>query len=272
MHNQETEAVQIISSCAVNSSFVDNDDGDSEVSSDEGELQVTEVITDPEPVKTIVPVYCKNLMGVDILPEIPEEDEIEEEKRENRQIEEMENSIRRLSQLSIKFENLIINEIKNPTFYTTSTDRQPKEQQINLLKKRSTERGYFSSNCCSPYQKYLHKRRIGTIKIFLFVRVLKPLWSTARILPFYLCLATKVTTAVTSVIYVILTPYIATCNEDESIPLTNSAESTMLLSLIAFPWLCFLVFLPWLMNSSKNKIKAIFVLGIMLLGFSTFRM
>lgn len=252
---------------------------DSSSEEEEEEFCVTELEAkkDGEPVvQAVVPVYCKNFMGVDILPEIPEEDEpeTEEEKLENRQRETMKDSIRRFSQLSAKFEDLISSELKNNEYHSaiSNVESGVQELQFDVAKKRSTIRARWRNfNCCSPYQKYLYRKRLDRTTDIFFSYFIKPLWRCLRNVSFYPCLITKVVLTITSMIYIIFIPYVAITSEHEYLPHVVSAESTMLLSLMAFPWLCFLVFLPWLINFSKSKLKAIFSLGILILGLSTFR-
>lgn len=196
-------------------------------------------------------------MGVDILPEIPEEDEIEE-KSENIPMETMKDSISQYSQLSARFEDLINNSHHN----IASMPYISNENQRFSLKR------YMK---CSPYKKYLYKKRLNRITDFFCEILWLPLWKALRIFLFYQCLLTKILTTLTPTIYVVFVPYTANTIEDVYSTETPSAESAMLLSLIAFPWLCFLIFLPWLINSSKNKLTIIFCSGIVILGFSTFR-
>lgn len=276
MYNQEISVLP-------STSHTENDSS-SETSSDDEDpvmnITVLEAGANSETtVETVVPIYFKNCMGVDILPEIPEEDEIEEEleKAENRQKETMRDSIRRFSQLSAKFEDLISNERKSNDYLGAAADAENGVQKFNdhqfiSLKQQTTAKRWFKCNCCSPYKKYLHRKRLNRITDFVFENFLKPFWSGLSSMAFYPCLLTKIGVTITSIIYVNYIPYITiTIEEDNHLPHTLSAEGTMLLSLIAFPWLCFLVFLPWLINSSKNKLKTIFCLGVITLGISTFR-
>lgn len=228
-------------------------------------------------VTTVIPVCYKNLMGVDILPEIPEEDEIEDEeiveKSETTQQETMKDSIRRFSQLSSKFEDLISNEIKNNRgYHNVSVDLENSAQKFTehrIVVK--SNRSSIKCGCCSPYQKYLFKRRVNKMIDCFCDHLLKPLWKALKIIMFYPCLITKVLITITPVIYIVFIPYATTLAEEKYSAQTVSTERTMLLSLIAFPWLCFLVFLPWFINSSKTKLKTIFCTGLIILGISTFR-
>lgn len=270
MYNQDISSLPTLPSTTINNPYTE-DDCLSETSSDnEDETCVTELevtANTENVVKTVIPIYCKNLMGVDILPEIPEEDEIEDNTENlDRQTEAMQDSIRRYSQLSAKFEDLIINdEVRTNGYHTVNVMN---EGQTVLPKRLPTIKHWSRCNCCSPYQSYLYKKGWRRTKDFLFELLLKPLWSGLRVLIFYPCLLTKIVVTITSVVYIVFIPYIATISETEN---HSQTESTMLLSLIAFPWLCFLVFLPWLINSSKSKLKTIFCFGIAILGISTFR-
>lgn len=283
MYNQNISALPTLPSTTINSSCTE-DDSSSETSSDnDNEICVTDLevaaANTETVVKTVIPIYCKNFTGVDILPEIPEEDEIEEERENNtenledRQTEAMQDSIKRYSQLSAKFEDLINNdEVESNGYHTVNIVNDVyNEIEIAGAKRQSAIRHWPRCNCCSPYQNYLCKRGLRRATDFLFELLLKPLWSGLCVLVFYPCLLTKVVVTITSVVYIVFIPYIATISDTENQSQTVSAESTMLLSLIAFPWLCLLVFLPWLINSNKSKLKTIFCLGIVTLGISTFR-
>lgn len=240
---------------------------DDSSSSDEEELHIKELEAPTNPVtvvNTIVPLYRKHFVGVDVLPEIPEEDEIEEEGEEkvaDAKVETMKDSITQYSRLSARFEDLIICE-KNDYHTITSAPKF-------VSKKRFKLKYCIKCGSCSPYRKYLFKKRFNKIIDFICETVVKPLWKALRVFAFYPCLFTKLLMMLTPVIYVVYVPYLALTIEDDP-PQTTTTETAMLLSLMAFPWLCLLVFLPWLLNSSKNKLKAIFCVGIFTLGISTF--
>lgn len=277
LYNNQDVIVPTLPQCSTfsNPNVEDNDSFEESSSDDDDDLTIKdlEASTSNETVTTIIPVYCKNFMGVDILPEIPEEDEIEEENPERSgtlQRETMKDSIRRYSQLSAKFEDLISNEIKNTEYRNINVDLESNVQKFHNKNKKSACKSYTKCGC-SPYQKYLYKKRLNRIIDFICENFIKPLWKALNIFMFYPCLTTKVLTTIIPIIYIVFVPYATLIDEDEYSSTTILAESTMLLSLIAFPWLCFLVFLPWLINSSKNKLKIIFCLGIFTLGISTFR-
>lgn len=239
--------------------------------SDEIDVKVLEAATNTvTAVQTVVPVYHKNFMGVDILPEIPEEDEIEDEnveKLENIQKKEaMEDSLREYGRLSAKFEDFISNE-------NDDCNKMIKNFERDFgTGKKQTRFKRFNIKCgCSPYRKYLYRRRLNRIINCFCGIFIKPLWKALRVIIFYPCLITKVLATITPAIYVVFLPYATVVNKEEYSSQTDLADCTMLLSLIAFPWLCLLVFLPWLINSSKSILKIIFCLGLVTLGISTFR-
>lgn len=267
LHNEKTAVVPTFSHTFSNFNIAEDDSS----SSEEEELNIKDLEATTNPVtvvNTIVPLYRKNFVGVDILPQIPEEDEIEEDNNEKVQIETMKDSITQYSRLSAKFEDLIINESND--YHTIETDFQNTVQKFVSTGSKRYNFKHFMKCGCSPYRKYLYKKRLNRLIDFFCEVLLKPLWKALRVFAFYPCLFTKVLMMLTPAIYVVFVPYIAVTIVEKYSSQTVTTESAILLSLIAFPWLCFLVFLPWLLNTSKSKIKAIFCVGIVTLGISTF--
>lgn len=220
-----------------------------------------------------LPSYCKNLMGVDILPDIPEEDEVEEEDiidcKENIQI-----GLKRFSTISAQFEDLISNENQNaycvlgPSFLSEIDRtfwRNNRGENSSFLRDAWSNYG-----CCSPYQKYVCKKKMRSSADFLCENLLKPLFCALRSSSFYPSLLTKLTTTFTSTVFVVVIPYLSVVNGTEQFLHIISSESALLLTLVSFGWLCFLIFLPWIVNARKTKLKVLFLVGLACLGGSFF--
>lgn len=212
-------------------------------------------------------------MGVHILPGIPEEeeDEIEEE---NKKYNNLHKNIKRLSTISNQFEDLIAStEDKNGNFVILEpASLENKDAAKYVFLKASNSKSFpWICDCNLSYQKYLFKKRSRHVTDFLSENFLKPFYSSLTCLKFYPVVITKVITTLLSTMFVVSSPYISIMYSHEDLIKVISSENALLLTLTALPWLCFLVFLPYLMNASKLKLKIIFVFGLVCYAASSFR-
>lgn len=117
-------------------------------------------------------------------------------------------------------------------------------------------------NCCSIYTKYLFRKKLRAIEEFSLENFLKPLYSALSCGKFYPVLFTKSSILLFSTLYIISIPYLAISSGEEEFLPVLTYESALLLTIISFAWLCFLVFLPWVINAGKLKSNLVFVTGL----------
>lgn len=125
---------------------------------------------------------------------------------------------------------------------------------------RTMKSGYCCG--CSPYRKFIWKRRYRTVVDFFIDNIFKPLWVSLKDLHFYPTLLSKVMTTITATMCFTLTPYMALEKNSSFQP----EDATILLSYVAFSWCLFLVLLPLVINFSKAKFRATFICGLVLAG------
>ncbi|XP_018565144.1 uncharacterized protein LOC108906399 [Anoplophora glabripennis] len=125
---------------------------------------------------------------------------------------------------------------------------------------RTVKSGYCCG--CSPYRKFIWKRRYRTVMDFFIDNIFKPLWVSLKDLHFYPTVLSKVVTAISATMCFTLTPYIALKKNSSFQP----EDATILLSYVAFSWCLFLVLLPLVINFSKAKFRATFICGLVLAG------
>ncbi|KRT85023.1 hypothetical protein AMK59_2244, partial [Oryctes borbonicus] len=206
-------------------------------------------------------------MGVEILPEIPEEDESCDEM--SRKIS---TDIKRLSKISDRFEDIIgkgmrhdnsnvllgINDLEN------GIHRHARKRKHRLFKDFSRS----SSGCCSLYRKYLFRKRMRSLGHILYDNFIKPLNTSIKCFYFYPSLCCKTCMALTYVVYISVIPHVALVNgANYSVDIT---EAVFLLTFISVAWCFFLISLPWVINMSKLKIRVLHILGLLLTSGSYF--
>lgn len=124
----------------------------------------------------------------------------------------------------------------------------------------TTRRSYCCG--CSPYKKFIWRRRYRTVADFFIDNIFKPLWVTLKDLHYYPTVLSKVLTTITATMCFTLTPYTALEKNGSFQP----EDATILLSYVAFSWCLFLVLLPLVINFSKAKFRATFICGLLLTG------
>lgn len=240
------------------------DDVFSSDSSTDEELRQTTTQTEQK-----IPIKFRNEWGVEILPSISEEDdELSNDMPNNESFEGEKN---KLSQINATIEDLILKEDEDNISHTIlNVDNLQTNNTISNWK--IPENYSFSKNfklkrssrcsCCSLYRKYLFRKRLREVEDFSSEEFLKPLFSALRCGKFYPVIFTKSSILLFSIIYLTSIPYIAISSGKETFLPVPTYESALLLTLISFAWLCFLVFLPWIMNAGKMKSNLVFVVGL----------
>lgn len=238
-------------------------DSDSTDSSDSYTLE--EEIKEEVP-RSPLPLRLKNNMGVEILPEIPEE---EEEEVPSRKIS---TDIKRMSKISDRFEEVIGKNHRNDTSnmilglsdLENGVSHRGRRKRHKLFRDISNGSG----GCCSPYRKYIFRKRMRTVGHTLYDNFIKPLNTAMKCFYFYPSLCCKTCMALTYVVYISIIPHVALVNgANYSVDIT---EAVFLLTFISVAWCFFLISLPWVINMSKLKIRILHVLGMLLTSGSYF--
>lgn len=240
--------------------------GDSDSSStDSSDSYTLEEIKEEMP-RSPLSLRFKNDMGVEILPEIPEEDESCDETRK------ISIDIKRLSKISDRFEEMIGKSIRNDgssmvlgfSDLENGIHRHPRNKKNKFLRdfpRRST-------GCCSPYRKYIFRKRIRSLVLSLYDNFIKPLNTSIKCFYFYPSLCCKTCMALTYVVYISVIPHVALVNgANYSVDIT---EAVFLLTFISVAWCFFLISLPWVINMSQFKIRVLHILGLLLTSGSYF--
>lgn len=243
-----------------------NSDSESN-SSDSSDSYSLEEIKEEIP-RSPLPLRFKNDMGVEILPEIPEEDESCDET--SRKIS---TDIKRLSKISDRFEEIIGKNKRNdgPNMVMGLTELENSFHRRSRKRKRPKFFQDFSRNsagCCSPYRKYIFRKRLRSLALILFDTFIKPLNTSLKCFYFYPSLCCKTCMALTYVVYISIIPHVALVNgANYSVDIT---EAVFLLTFISVAWCFFLISLPWVINMSKVKIRVLHILGLLLTSGSYF--
>ncbi|XP_071056173.1 uncharacterized protein [Onthophagus taurus] len=227
------------------------DDGDSSTSSDDSytftEIKDHDSILNQQ-------FRMKTEMGVEILPEIPEEDE-----SELKEYEKLNSNLKRLSRISSKFEEVIDKDDRNSGLFLEPSNLD------NSVRKRHSYFGEFKrkgqTECCSPYQKYLFRRRMRMIGNLIWDELLKPLNTSFKTYYFYPSLFGKTCMSLSYAIYISTITHIALVNGASYKIDVN--EAVFLLTFISVAWCFFLISLPWGMNLAKTKLKLLHVFGLL---------
>lgn len=225
-------------------------------------------------------------MGVNILPGIPEELDDEEDI----------NVIdpKRLSVISGKLEELnvqdqirrdSIKEVFNINDVTIRNEFHPErinnieyiadfkedKTRISVLDEFKNFHKTHWCLCCKPYRKYIWARRFRVVKDFLYDNVFRPLYYAVKNLFFYPALTTKVVNGPVSILYITLAPFLAMQKDWKQNKVFTTENVTFLLTYVAFAWGFFLVTLPLVLKLNHNRIRMVFVVGLITTGSSLWR-
>lgn len=247
-NNAQSESTKNTSSSASTS-----DDEDPDVTWQEEEYEET-YLTNDELDKIKQEYYAKHF-GVNILPRIREESESEEI------------SSKRLSQITAKLEEINKNDPKFANRQFTSDVLLPEiktGQSHNTIDIDFPDGPVFRrGQCgCSPYRKYLWKRRWRNFTRFLIYNFFVPFYRTVINPKLYPVLVTKSSTSLIFGCFVNLIPVIA-C---EKLHTFERVEAVFLLSYMAFAWCFFLIFLPVVTKLSNVKIRVLYITGSCMLS------
>lgn len=242
------------------------------------------------------PMYLKPIsaqtyflnMGVNILPGIPEE--LDDDEEDDINIIDP----KRLSVISGKLEELnvedqirrdSIKEVFNINDVTIRNEFHPEpinnieyiadfkedNARVSVLDEFKNFHKTHWCLCCKPYRKYIWARRFRVVKDFMYDNVFRPLYYAVKNLFFYPALTTKVVNGPVSTLYITLAPFLAMQKEWKQNKVFTTENVTFLLTYVAFAWGFFLVTLPLLLKLNHNRIRMVFVLGLITTGSSLWR-
>lgn len=241
----------------------------------ESNLQESEVYEFPHlsPVNSHMVKNYYSKYGVQILPEIPEEqDEYIDDTPSNNFIDP-----KRISRISAKLEELnqkySCPEILNINDLVVSREKVEEKNQIqnieyipnykdknqNIL--TEMEVLHIQSCCaCPTYKVFVWKRRFRICRDLLMDYFCRPLFTALKDPHFYPTLISKISLEFISMVYITIAPHLALRKNDGF----KEEDSAFLLSYMAFSWCLFLVLLPLVIQFNKRKMGIIHVVGLVL--------
>ncbi|CAK1578574.1 unnamed protein product [Parnassius mnemosyne] len=229
----------------------------------------------------------RNIFGIDILPDIPEESEESEEDIEQRiPGKEMSNSQRRLS-IAIKRLNTLGDNLDD--YITKQTKRDSEDDSSGHDGKEYSELevtydnispitdihreklfNSFSFRCQSTitnikrriwipsYRMYRVRRRLLYVIYSINDTFTKPLTRSLSCWKFYPALLLSFAKLCLTAVSLMLLPMIA----QQVRPNISMFETNFLMSLHGFTWICFLSSTPWLAQTPKRNFKYVAVIGL----------
>lgn len=234
----------------------------------------------------------RNIFGVEILPEIPEESEESDENEDEQNDTKMDNNkkrlsvaIKRLSTMGDSFSEYIMKHSRRDSQSSLSESREYEEIEVtygNISPVTEIQRermlDSFSYRCQSAfasirrrlwmpsYRVHRIKRRMSYFKYSLNDTFIKPLsrsLSCWRFYPSLLLCWSKLSITAISLVFL---PMIAT----EMHPKISLIEVNFLITLHGFTWICFLLCTPWLAQTVKRNFKYVAVAGLIMSTASCF--
>lgn len=213
--------------------------------------------------------HVKCTMGVEIMPEIIEENEEEEEDTTSSNKNSIiKNDIKRLSVISSKLEEIIDRDSTETSPEVILDVTKTSESNINVISiessaslfkdmRRSSKRS-SGTCCCSPIQRFRFRRRLKFFFECIIALMLKPLISSSRVYVFYPCLITVIHSMLSPLVFLNFIPIKA--NDDWKYG--NMTEVSFMLSITAFAYICFLITIPWVAEISKRNMRYLYIIGL----------
>ncbi|XP_044255251.1 uncharacterized protein LOC123005524 [Tribolium madens] len=233
-------------------------------SSDEDEEKVEEyevTITEPTPPNNIQK-YFQNV-GVKILPNIPEENELEEEEDINeitsKRLSRISAILQELNENNRKSVNLSVINLYQPDEIVESVEHEDEE----LSEPRPKKSRCFSITSSVLFELEAKKTKL---KSFFYEYFIKPVPRTLRSFYFYPAVLSNVITTLLSTVVIVTAPYMMCLKNNHG----NHTEATFILTIIGFSWLFFLAGHPVFSKLSPLKTQILFLIGLSVSGFSLF--
>lgn len=225
----------------------------------------------------------RNIFGVEILPEIPEESEEEDDQsisNFNKNKKRLSFAIKRLSTLGDNIDGCIINQVRKDSRSNDVNDtRDYSELEVTYetiapITDIKTEKIFnsFGFRCRSTYvnmkrklwmpsyRVYRIRRRILYLMYNINDTFIKPLTRSLSCGKFYPALLLSFTKLSLMAIGIVYLPMIGLQMQ----PKLAILETNFFMSLHGFTWLCFLLSTPWLAQTPKRNFKYVVVGGLII--------
>ncbi|XP_075972243.1 uncharacterized protein LOC142974033 isoform X2 [Anticarsia gemmatalis] len=234
----------------------------------------------------------RNIFGVEILPEIPEESEDSESEGSESESEESDEeqgvsknkkrlsvAIKRLSTLGDNLDDYITKQVRKDSRTDQDISEQNEYEEIEVTYdnvspvtdiQREKIFNSFSFRCQSAYASmrrrmwmpsykiYTMRRRFTYFIYYLNDTFLKPLTRSLSCWKFYPALMIYFSRLSLTSVAMVSLPMIAS----EMHPKISMADSNFLMTLYGFTWICFLMCTPWLAQTPKRNFKYVAVVGL----------
>lgn len=232
----------------------------------------------------------RNIFGVEILPEIPEESEDSESENEeppvnqkdgSKNIKRLSVAIKRLSTLGDSFDDCITKQIRRDSQPDRDGDEQKEYCEVevtyeNISPVTDIQRekifNSFSFRCQSAYASMRRRMWMPSYRIYTLRRrmtffmynindtFVKPLTRSLSSWKFYPSLMLYFSRlSLTSVTMVSLTKIAS-----EMHPKISISDANFLMTLYGFTWICFLLSTPWLAQTPKRNFKYVALAGLII--------
>lgn len=229
----------------------------------------------------------RNIFGVEILPEIPEESEDSDEddysladKSKNNNMKHFSLAIKRLSTLGDNLDDCISNQFRRDSQsdvgsenreYTEVTVTYDTVSPVTDIQREKIFNS-FSFRCQSAYASMRRRIWMPSYKVYRVRRrmvylmynvndtFIKPLTRSTSNWRFYPSLLLAFTKLSLTAVFLPLLPLIASGMH----PKISTLELNFLMSLYAFSWICFLLCTPWLVQTRKRNFKYIALIGLII--------
>ncbi|KAM3967944.1 uncharacterized protein ACR2FA_003943 [Aphomia sociella] len=229
----------------------------------------------------------RNIFGVEILPEIPEESEdsddnepsINDKDINHLKKKRFSSAIKRLSILGDSFDEYIMKQIRRDSDKGDSLSREYTEVEVtydNISPVTDIQRekifNSFSFRCQSCYASFRRRMRMPSYRIYRFKRrmmylmysindtFIKPLTRSLSCWRFYPALILCFSKLSLTAISLVLMPVVASQVQ----PTISMTDINLLFSLHGFTWICFLLCIPWLTQTPKRNFKYVTVIGLII--------
>ncbi|KYB27969.1 uncharacterized protein LOC664136 [Tribolium castaneum] len=227
---------------------------------DEEKEEVHEVTTEAT-LNNNIQKYFQNV-GVKILPNIPEENELEEEEDLN------EISSKRLSKISAFLQELNENNRKSVNLsvinlFQPDEIAESVEQEVELSEPSPKKSRCFSITSSALFELEAKKSHL---KSFFHEYFIKPVPRTLRSVYFYPVVLSNVITTLLATVVFATAPYMMCLKNGHG----SDTEATFILTIIGFSWLFFLAGHPVFSKLSPLKNQILFLIGLSVSGFSLF--
>ncbi|KPJ01859.1 Monocarboxylate transporter 9 [Papilio xuthus] len=260
--------------------------------SDDNLHREDEAVADDEVVGTITPPPSpeekrRNIFGVDILPDIPEEsEESEDDIEQATNVKESSNNqrrfslaIKRLSTLGDNLDEYITKQIRKDSKEDCSNFNNREHSEIEVtydnispmteihrekvlnsfsFRYQSTVTNIKRRFWIPSYRMYRVKRRLLYFMYNINDTFIKPLTRSLSCWRFYPALLLSFAKLCLTAVFLNLIPMIA----QQVRPKISMFETNFLLSLHGFTWICFLLSTPWLAQTPKRNFKYVAVFGL----------